>query len=53
MVSKGPSANFGLSTPTPGFGVEWKRNKNGELDHAKYNKEFDLLEKYDRYSKES
>ena len=26
-VSQGPDANFGLATPTPGFGAEWTRNK--------------------------
>uniref|UniRef100_A0A914X813 NADH dehydrogenase [ubiquinone] 1 alpha subcomplex subunit 7 n=1 Tax=Plectus sambesii TaxID=2011161 RepID=A0A914X813_9BILA len=51
-VSKGPGANFGLPTPTPGFGVEWKRNKTEELDQCKFNKDLYLLEKYDRYSKD-
>ncbi|MFH4983319.1 hypothetical protein AB6A40_010028 [Gnathostoma spinigerum] len=49
-VNKGPHENFGLEAPTPGFGIEWKRNSSEELTTQKFDKNLRLLEKYDSYT---
>uniref|UniRef100_A0A7I4XS48 NADH dehydrogenase [ubiquinone] 1 alpha subcomplex subunit 7 n=1 Tax=Haemonchus contortus TaxID=6289 RepID=A0A7I4XS48_HAECO len=50
QVNKGPSANFGLESPTPGFGFEWKRNRETELETQKEDPELARLERFDRFS---
>ncbi|GMT16920.1 hypothetical protein PFISCL1PPCAC_8217, partial [Pristionchus fissidentatus] len=49
-VSTGPELNFGLETPTPGFGAEWSRSREFELDTQKKDSELAYLEKFDRYA---
>ncbi|KAF8362877.1 hypothetical protein PRIPAC_89800, partial [Pristionchus pacificus] len=49
-VSVGPEQNFGLDTPTPGFGAEWTRSREKELDTPKSDVDFAYLEKFDRYA---
>uniref|UniRef100_A0AC35TWX1 NADH dehydrogenase [ubiquinone] 1 alpha subcomplex subunit 7 n=1 Tax=Rhabditophanes sp. KR3021 TaxID=114890 RepID=A0AC35TWX1_9BILA len=52
-VSKGPNVNFGLPTPTPGNGVEWKRSILNEEISQQEDKVLGTLEKYDKYLAEA
>ncbi|VDD88513.1 unnamed protein product [Enterobius vermicularis] len=51
FINKGPDNNFGLNAPTPGTGLEWRRNKAEELNTQKRSEFLDYLEKFDRYAK--
>uniref|UniRef100_A0A0N4ZYR6 NADH dehydrogenase [ubiquinone] 1 alpha subcomplex subunit 7 n=1 Tax=Parastrongyloides trichosuri TaxID=131310 RepID=A0A0N4ZYR6_PARTI len=51
-VNKGPGDNFGLSTPTPGFGIEWRRSIHFEQESQQKDPVMKNLEKYDRYLSE-
>uniref|UniRef100_A0A1I7V5Y3 NADH dehydrogenase [ubiquinone] 1 alpha subcomplex subunit 7 n=2 Tax=Loa loa TaxID=7209 RepID=A0A1I7V5Y3_LOALO len=42
--------NFGLESPTPGFGYAWHRNRDEELPTQKYSKDLAALEKYDKFT---
>ncbi|KAE9418581.1 hypothetical protein Angca_001859 [Angiostrongylus cantonensis] len=50
QVNKGPSSNFGLEAPTPGFGYEWKRARSDELETPKNDPELARLERFDRFA---
>ncbi|KJH42675.1 NADH:ubiquinone oxidoreductase subunit B14.5a [Dictyocaulus viviparus] len=50
QVNKGPSSNFGLDAPTPGFGYEWKRKRTEELEATKEDAELARLERFDRFT---
>ncbi|WKX92429.1 hypothetical protein Q1695_010449 [Nippostrongylus brasiliensis] len=50
QVNKGPSMNFGLDAPTPGFGYEWSRNREEELITQKEDPELSRLERFDRFA---
>ncbi|KAK6012322.1 UcrQ family protein [Ostertagia ostertagi] len=43
-LNQGPSANFGSPAPTPGFGYEWKRTREEELQTQKEDPELSRLE---------
>ncbi|CAG9530992.1 unnamed protein product [Cercopithifilaria johnstoni] len=49
-VKAGLRKNFGLESPTPGFGYAWHRNKEEELPTPKYSKDLAALEKYDKFA---
>uniref|UniRef100_A0A8R1HL48 NADH dehydrogenase [ubiquinone] 1 alpha subcomplex subunit 7 n=1 Tax=Caenorhabditis japonica TaxID=281687 RepID=A0A8R1HL48_CAEJA len=51
QVNKGPETNFGLAAPTPGFGSEWSRSKQNELSSQQNNKEFEYLQRFDKFMK--
>ncbi|VDN30914.1 unnamed protein product [Cylicostephanus goldi] len=50
QVNKGPNANFGLQAPTPGFGFEWKRARETELETQRNEPELEKLERFDRFT---
>ncbi|KAL6732451.1 NADH:ubiquinone oxidoreductase subunit B14.5a [Ancylostoma duodenale] len=50
QVNKGPGENFGLDAPTPGFGFEWRRSRETELDTQKNDPEFVNMERFDRFT---
>ncbi|KAK6010510.1 hypothetical protein OSTOST_24462 [Ostertagia ostertagi] len=50
QVNKGPSANFGSPAPTPGFGYEWKRTRDEELQTQREDPDLSRLERFDRFA---
>uniref|UniRef100_A0A7E4W9I6 NADH dehydrogenase [ubiquinone] 1 alpha subcomplex subunit 7 n=1 Tax=Panagrellus redivivus TaxID=6233 RepID=A0A7E4W9I6_PANRE len=50
-VNKGPSENFGLKAPTPGFGYEWTRNIADEEGTQQKDQSLSNIEKFDKFYK--
>lgn len=50
QVNKGPDVNFGLDAPTPGFGFEWRRSRDTELETQKNDPELVNIERFDRFT---
>uniref|UniRef100_A0A0N5BU83 NADH dehydrogenase [ubiquinone] 1 alpha subcomplex subunit 7 n=1 Tax=Strongyloides papillosus TaxID=174720 RepID=A0A0N5BU83_STREA len=50
VVNKGPGANFGLGTPTPGFGYEWTRDIKVERFPQQEDPVLRSFEKYDKFT---
>uniref|UniRef100_A0AC35GP67 NADH dehydrogenase [ubiquinone] 1 alpha subcomplex subunit 7 n=1 Tax=Panagrolaimus sp. PS1159 TaxID=55785 RepID=A0AC35GP67_9BILA len=50
-VNHGPSQNFGLKAPTPGFGFEWNRSVQEEQPSQKNDKHLAHAQKFDKYLK--
>uniref|UniRef100_A0A0N5ANE8 NADH dehydrogenase [ubiquinone] 1 alpha subcomplex subunit 7 n=1 Tax=Syphacia muris TaxID=451379 RepID=A0A0N5ANE8_9BILA len=49
-LNKGPESNFGLVSPTPGAGIEWKRTISEELDTQQRSADLRYAENFDRFA---
>uniref|UniRef100_A0AC34QLW0 NADH dehydrogenase [ubiquinone] 1 alpha subcomplex subunit 7 n=1 Tax=Panagrolaimus sp. JU765 TaxID=591449 RepID=A0AC34QLW0_9BILA len=50
-ANKGPSQNYGLKAPTPGFGYEWTRNIQEEQASQIHDTNLAAITKFDKYTK--